>query len=80
LENQSKIILNLAQKWLLFAHIPADKSVVRQNALKLPCKTKVKIALNLAQKWRIIIHIPVEKSVVRRKCIKLPSKSKVKLL
>jgi len=34
LRNQGKIALNLAKKWLIITHIPADKSVVRQNALK----------------------------------------------
>ena len=36
MKNQNKIALNPAQKWLIFAHIPAEKSVVTQNALKLP--------------------------------------------
>ena len=33
-KTQGKIALNLAKKWLIITHIPEDKSVVRQNALK----------------------------------------------
>jgi len=35
LKIQGKIALNVAQKWLVITHISAEKSVVRQNALKL---------------------------------------------
>jgi len=43
LRNQGKIALNLAQKWLMITHIPADKSVVRQKCIETTLKSKVKL-------------------------------------